>query len=83
MLILPHTTIFYSWRLFEPFTKHVNTKTVYMTVGEEYTIRLFQINKRVNYYSTDIKVADVSRDGIVTAFRPGKTVIVMKQKKDA
>ncbi len=81
ILILPHTTIFYSWRLFDPFSKRVNTKTVYLTVGEEYRIRLLQINKRLHYYSSDFKVADVDDNGIVGAYRPGKVIITIKAKK--
>lgn len=82
MLILPHTTIYYGWKLSEPFEKKVNTKTVYLTVGEQYKIKLFQINKRAHYYSSDIKVADVAGTGVVTAYRPGKTIVSIKQKNE-
>ncbi|HAU86749.1 MAG TPA: hypothetical protein DCW90_15030 [Lachnospiraceae bacterium] len=82
MMILPHTTIFYNRRLFDPFDKKVNTKTVYLTVGEQYKIKLFTINKRAHYYSSDIKVADVAGTGVVTAFHPGKTIVSIKQKKE-
>lgn len=82
MLILPHTTIFHSWRLFDPFLKRVNTKTVYLTVGEQYQIKILQINKRFQYYSSDFKVAEVSGNGAVTAYRPGKTIVSIKNNKE-
>lgn len=80
MLILPHTTIYYRWRISDPFEKKVNTKTVYLTVGEQYKIRLFKINKRAHYSSSDFKVAGVVGTGVITAYRPGKTIVSVKQK---
>ncbi|SES91550.1 Ig-like domain-containing protein [[Clostridium] polysaccharolyticum] len=81
-LILPHTAIFYSWRIFDPYTKRANTKTVYMMPGERYQIHLFKINKSARYESSDMKVADVMDMGVITAFRPGKTIISIKQNQE-
>lgn len=81
-LILPHTTIFYSWSIFDSYAKRANTKTVYLNPGERYQIQLFKINKRARYYSQDMKVADVRNTGVITAFRPGKTIISIKQDKE-
>lgn len=82
MLILPHTTIFYNWSIFDPFGKRVNTKTVYLTVGEQYQIKLFKVNRQASYKSSDFKVANVMGNGIVTAYRPGKTIVSVVQKEE-
>lgn len=79
MLIMPHTSIFYSWDVCKPFAKKVNNKTVYLLEGEQYRIHLFGINKRVSYKSSDFKVAEVSSIGIVYAHKAGKTIISIKQ----
>lgn len=82
MLILPHTTIYYNWSIFDPFGKRVNTKTVYLTTGEKYQISLFKMKRQAGYNSSDFKVAGVTGTGLVTAYRPGKTIISAKLKED-
>lgn len=80
MLILPHTKIYYSFNLFDSFDRRANTKTVYLQAGKSYQISLFRIKKTASYKSSDFKVATVSGTGLVTAFRPGKTIVTIKQK---
>lgn len=79
MLIMPHTSMFYRWDVFKPFVKKVNNKTVYLLEGEQYRIRLFGINRRVSYKSSDFKVAEVSGIGIVYAKKAGSAIISIKQ----
>lgn len=78
MLILPHTTVFYRWNFLSSFVNKTNTKTVYLVAGERYQMKLFEVNKRVTYHSSDIKVADVSLTGQILAYRGGKTFVTIK-----
>lgn len=81
MLILPHTTVYYRWNFLSSFVNKVNTKTVYLVTGERYQIKLFEVNKRVTYHSSDIKVADVNISGQILAYRAGKTIVTIKGDK--
>lgn len=74
-LIIPHTSIFYRSNLFDSFFVRMNAEDVVLKKGEEFHLYLFRLNQRVSYSSTDIKVADVSIFGTVTAYRPGTTFI--------
>lgn len=80
MMILPHTRIFYKWDIFQGYVERANTRTVYLKAGDHYQIRLFALNKRVTYKSTDGKVAGVTSVGKVFAFRPGKAIVNIKGK---
>lgn len=74
-LIVPHTSIFYRTNLFDPFSVRINAEDIVLKKGEEFHIYLLRLNERVRYSSTDIKVADVSIFGTITAYRPGTTII--------
>lgn len=74
-LIIPHTSLFYRSNLFPPFLQGINAEDIVLKKGEEFHIYLLRLNKRVSFSSTDIKVADVSIFGTVTAYRPGTTII--------
>lgn len=81
MLILPHTSIWYRWSPFSSFLEKVNTKTIFMVVGERYKMQLFDAGGLATYSSSDFKVASVDGLGIITGFRTGKTVISVKADK--
>ncbi|SHO53610.1 Ig-like domain-containing protein [Anaerocolumna xylanovorans] len=74
-LVIPHTSIYYRTNLFDPFSEKMNAEDVVLKKGEEFHLYLIRLNQRVTYSSTDIKVADVSIFGTVTAYRPGTTFI--------
>lgn len=74
-LIIPHTSIFYRTNLFDPFNARLNIEDITLRKGDEFSLYTYRLNTRVSYSSTDIKVADVSLFGTVTAYRPGTTII--------
>lgn len=79
-LIIPHTSLFYFKEIYTPISKRLNKKEVVLVRGEEFRIKMQSVNKRLRFYSTDIKVADVDFFGKVTAYRPGTTIIKAKYK---
>jgi uncharacterized protein YjdB len=80
-LIIPHTSFFFMKNMFTPFSKRLNKEDVTLLPGEEIRVFVVNINKRVHYSSSDIKVADVNIFGKVKAFRPGTTIIRVKFDK--
>lgn len=74
-LIIPHTSLYYRTNLFDPFMERLNKEDVILKKGEEFKLYVMRLNERVTYSSTDIKVADVSIFGTVTAYRTGTTII--------
>lgn len=77
-LILPHTSFYYSKNFFTPWLQRLNNDDVTLVKGEEYKLRVMNINKRIKYSSTDIKVADINIFGNITAYRVGTTIIKAK-----
>lgn len=80
-LIIPHTSFYFMKNMFTPFTKRLNEDDITLLRGEEFRVFVLNINKRVYYSSTDIKVADVNIFGKVKAYRPGTTIIKVKFEK--
>lgn len=79
-LIVPHTSLFYFNKIFNPMKARLNKEDIVLVKGEEFRIKLENVNKRMSFSSTDIKVADVNLLGTVTAYRVGTTVIRVKYK---
>lgn len=77
-MIIPNSRIYYKKPDFFPFFKRLNTRDLIMTPGEEFKLRVQNINIRVKFSSLDIKVAGVTPFGTVIALRPGKTYINVK-----
>lgn len=77
-LIIPNTSIYYKKGHFLPFFHRLNDKDIILTPGEEFTLRVQNINKRVKFSSLDIKVAGVTPFGTIVAFRPGRTFVTAK-----
>jgi hypothetical protein len=77
-LIIPHTTLYYKKSIFSPFTERLNQQDIILVKGEVFGLHVMNINKRVSFTSTDIKVADVNIFGKVFAYRCGTTFIKAK-----
>ena len=76
-----NSSLFYRKTVNLPFSLHLNKKDIYMIKGEETHLYVFGFHKRVNYYSTDFKVAGVNFNGRVFAYRTGKAYIIAKVNK--
>jgi hypothetical protein len=81
-LIAPHTSFYYLNNIYTPFTKRLSDEDVTLIKGEEYKLSLSNINKRLRFSSTDIKVADVNIFGKVTAYRVGTTIIRVRYQDE-
>ena len=77
-LIIPHTSLYFINNIFTPFSKRLNAEDITLVKGEEFKLRVMNLNKRLYFSSTDIKVADVNIFGNVTAYRAGVTIIRVK-----
>ncbi len=64
-----------------PFSRHLNKKNLILVKGEEYKLSVFGINVRVTYSSTNFRVAGVSFNGKIRAYRTGKAIIIAKTGK--
>lgn len=73
--IYKKTRFYYNDPIFVPFSERLNAEKVVMVVGETYTVRLVNINKRVSYSSSDFRVALVLFTGKVYARKVGTAVI--------
>ncbi|MGB8453781.1 MAG: Ig-like domain-containing protein [Anaerocolumna sp.] len=81
-LIVPHTSFYFMNNIFTPFSKRLNEEDITLVKGEKFTLSLMNVNKRLSYSSSDIKVADVNIFGKVNAYRVGTTIIRVKYKDD-
>ncbi|BCN31404.1 Ig-like domain-containing protein [Anaeromicropila herbilytica] len=77
-LIYPHTSLYFRTSLFSPFTSKLNSEDVILTPGETFRLRVYRINKKATYWSTDFKVCNVSINGILKAKRVGTAIIKVK-----
>lgn len=73
--ILQKSALSFRIPLYLPFTLRLSHRELVLIPGEKERLSIFGINKRAVFSSTDIKVADVGPEGLVTAFRAGTTVI--------
>lgn len=76
--ILQKSALSFRIPLYLPFTLRLNHQEIVLAPGEKERLSIIGINKRATFSSTDIKVADVGPEGLVTAFRAGTTVIRAK-----
>ena len=76
--VYPRTIFWYKKDIYLPFYQRLNQKNIVLKVGEEYKLRVMNINKRVTFQSSDFKVATVNINGKVTAYRPGIAIIRAK-----
>ena len=76
--LFENSSIFYRKSITLPFSMHLNEQDLYLIKGEEYKLSVFAINKRVTYYSTNIRVAGVNFNGRVFGYRTGKAFIIAK-----
>ena len=77
-LIVPHTSLFYFNDIINPMKNRLNKEDIVLVKGEEFRIKIQNVNKRLSFSSTDIKVADVNILGTVTAYRVCTTIVKVK-----
>ncbi len=80
--IYRQTRFYYYNPFFVPFGERLNSENIVLVVGENFTLRLQNINKRVKFRSTDFKVAYVLFTGKVYARKPGTAVIYVYYNDD-
>lgn len=80
-LVIPRTMFFFRKPAYLPILGGLNSYDIVLEVGETYHLYIFDINKRVSFQSSDIKVATVNLIGTVKAWRPGTTVIKVRYEK--
>lgn len=78
ILVYPHTMFFYQKNIYPPFTMRLNKNDIVLQKGKSEKLHMIAINKRVEYSSTDFKVADVYFNGKVVGRKVGKAVIKAK-----
>jgi uncharacterized protein YjdB len=54
----------------------LNERDLYLIKGEEFRLYVYALNKRVAFYSTNFKVADVNFNGRVYGYQTGKAFII-------
>lgn len=59
----------------------LSSTDLYLVKGEVYHLRLYALNKRVSFSSTNFRVAGVSFHGRVVGYQPGKAFILAKVDK--
>jgi uncharacterized protein YjdB len=59
----------------------LSSTDLYLLQGEVYHLRLYALNKRVTFSTTDFRVAGVSFHGRVIGYQPGKAFILAKVGK--
>lgn len=77
-LIIPRTSIYFRLFHHRAILGELNEVDVVLEKGESFHLYVLGINKRAYYSSTDIKVADVTIFGGVTAYRSGSTYIKVR-----
>lgn len=70
--------LFYRKGIILPFSLHLNKQEVYLTKGEEFKLKVYRINKRVSFHSTNFRVAGVNFNGRVFAYQTGRAFIIAK-----
>lgn len=76
--LYPRTRFWHREDIFLPFFQRLNQRDIVLKVGEEYKLRIMNVNKRVTFQSSDFKVATVNINGKVTAYHTGTTIIRAK-----
>lgn len=76
--LIQNSSIFYRKSITMPFSLHLNKQDLVMAKGEEFHLRVFAINKRVSFSSTNFRVAGVNFNGRIFAYQTGKAFILAK-----
>ena len=74
--VYENSSLFYRKSIQLPFTLHLNERDLYLIKGEEFRLYVYALNKRVAFYSTNFKVADVNFNGRVYGYQTGKAFII-------
>lgn len=73
-----NTTIYYRDDPDPPLSVHLNDEDIYLVKGEEFKLRLYAINKRATFTSSNFRVAGVNFNGRIMAYQTGKAYITVK-----
>jgi Bacterial surface proteins containing Ig-like domains len=78
-ILYPHTSFYYKHKIYKnPFAMSLNKSSVVMEVGDYYHLHVNRLNKRIEYSSTDFKVAYVNLNGRIHARQRGTAIIKAK-----
>ncbi len=77
------STYFRTYNIFKTrkYFLRLSSKDLYLIKGEEYHLKLYAINKRVTFSSTNFRVASVGLHGKIFALQPGHAFILAKVGK--
>ncbi|WP_167956669.1 Ig-like domain-containing protein [Anaerosporobacter faecicola] len=75
------TSLYYMIMPRLPFSMHLNKENLVLESGETDRLRVYAINKRVSYHTSDFKVAYVNLNGKVFAKKTGIAYITAKVGK--
>lgn len=70
-----NTTVYFRDDPDPPLSIHLNKEDIYLVKGEEFKLRVYAINKRVTYTSSNFRVAGVNFNGRIMAYQTGKAYI--------
>ncbi len=82
--ILDNSSVYFrTHNLMKPrnYFVRLSTNDLYLIRGEEYHLKLYAINKRVTFSSTNFRVAGVGLHGRIFAYQPGQAFILAKVGK--
>lgn len=74
--VYENSSLFYQKSIQLPFSLHLNKRDLYLIKGEEFHLYVYALNKRVAFYSTNFRVADVNFNGRVYGYQTGKAFII-------
>ncbi len=82
--LLENSSIYYrNYKIMKPrnYFFRLSSRDLYLIKGEMYHLKLYTINKRVTFSTTDFRVASVGFHGRIFAHQPGKAFILAKVGK--
>ncbi len=74
--VYENSSLFYQKSIQLPLALRLNERDLYLIKGEEFRLYVYALNKRVAFYSTNFKVADVNFNGRVYGYQTGKAFII-------
>jgi hypothetical protein len=74
--VYENSSLFYQKSIQLPLALRLNERDLYLIKGEEFRLYVYSLNKRVAFYSTNFRVADVNFNGRVYGYQTGKAFII-------